>query len=62
MGKITVESQRDVALRADEYAIVSLNRDGEEVEVLAFHVTDSGHFHLVCLPEPLVNEKRQTDA
>ena len=60
--KLAIEPERDNALRAHEYAVISHDREGNEVEVLTFYVTDKGHFRLVQDPAPLVDGKRQTDA
>ncbi|KKL89790.1 hypothetical protein LCGC14_1911130 [marine sediment metagenome] len=57
-AKLAIESERDHALRADEYAVISHDREGNEVEVLSFYVTDTGHFHCVRDPAPLVNGLR----
>ena len=59
--KLTVEVERDNALRAHEYAVISHDREGSEVEVLTFYVTDTGHFKFVQDPAPLVDGKSQTD-
>ena len=56
--KLTIESERDNALRAHEYAVISHDRKGNEVEVLGFYVTDTGHFHFVEKPAALVDGKR----
>ncbi len=56
--KLTIESERDNALRAHEYALISHDRKGNEVEVLGFYVTDTGHFHFVEKPAALVDGKR----
>ncbi len=59
--KLNIESERDNAYRAHEYAVISHDREGNEVEVLSFYVTDTGHFHFVKEPAPLVDGKRKTD-
>ena len=56
--KVSVERERDSALRAHEYAVISHDKKGVEVEVLTFYVTDSGHFHFIKKPAPLVDGKR----
>lgn len=60
-AKLTIESERDNALRAHEYAAISHDKEGNEVEVFSFYVTDKGRFRFVSTPAPLVDGKRQTD-
>ena len=51
--KITVERERDNALRAHEYAVITHDREGNEVEYISFYVSDSGKIYFVKDPRPL---------
>ena len=60
-NKITIESERSVALRRHEYFVVSHDREGNEVQVLSFLVNDNGRIGGVEEPLDLIKEKRLTD-
>ncbi len=51
--QITIERERDNALRAHEYVLVSHDREGNEVEYFTFYVSDSGTIHSVSMPRSL---------
>ncbi len=51
--KITIERERDDALRAHEYAVIAHDREGNEVEYITFYVADSGKIYLVKEPRSL---------
>ena len=40
--KLTIERERDAALRAHEYAVISHDREGNEVEAFTFYISDTG--------------------
>ncbi len=51
--KITVERERDNALRAHEYVVITHDKEGNEVEYISFYVSDSGKIYFVKDPRPL---------
>ena len=48
---LTIESAREVGMRADEYTIVSHDKDGEEVQYFRFYITDKGMIWNISKPE-----------
>ncbi|KKK95962.1 hypothetical protein LCGC14_2667520 [marine sediment metagenome] len=51
--KVTVERERDNALRAHEYVVITHDKEGNEVEYISFYVADSGKIYSVKDPRPL---------
>ena len=40
--KLSIEVERDHALRADEYVVITFDREGNEVQGFKVHVDDKG--------------------
>ena len=52
--KLTIEVHREATMRADEYVIVTFDKEGNEVQGLSFHVTDSGKIYYLRGPSDLI--------
>ena len=61
-ARVTIEVERDVALRAHEYQVTTVDREGNPAQGLLFYVSDkTGGIMRIVGPIDMTEEERLTD-